>query len=53
MTYYNTCKICGANLDPGEKCDCNKNINVIGDEVRERERGLLKPAKASTSTVNY
>lgn len=21
-TYYNTCPICGANLDPGEKCTC-------------------------------
>lgn len=21
-TYYHTCKICGANLDPGELCDC-------------------------------
>ena len=22
--YYTTCTICGANLDPGEKCDCKK-----------------------------
>lgn len=21
-TYYSTCPICGANLDPGEKCTC-------------------------------
>lgn len=47
MAYYNTCVYCGANLDPGEKCDCNKI--TYGDEVRER--GLLKPAKVST--VNY
>lgn len=20
--YYNKCEICGANLDPGERCDC-------------------------------
>ncbi len=20
--YYHTCPECGANLDPGEKCDC-------------------------------
>lgn len=49
MAYYNTCKICGANLAPGEKCECSKKINTIGDEVRER--GLLKPVKVST--VNY
>lgn len=22
MAYYTVCSICGANLDPGEKCDC-------------------------------
>jgi hypothetical protein len=22
MPYYWTCPNCGANLDPGEKCDC-------------------------------
>ncbi len=22
MAFYNTCPICGANLDPGELCDC-------------------------------
>ncbi len=22
MAYYDTCSNCGANLDPGEKCDC-------------------------------
>ncbi len=20
--YYHTCPVCGANLDPGERCDC-------------------------------
>lgn len=24
MPYYNTCSRCGANLDPGEKCDCQR-----------------------------
>lgn len=23
-TYYNTCPICGAHLDPGERCDCEQ-----------------------------
>lgn len=22
-TYYHTCEVCGANLDPGERCDCS------------------------------
>ena len=24
MNYW-TCPLCGANLDPGEKCDCRQN----------------------------
>lgn len=24
MSYYATCPNCGANLDPGEQCDCKK-----------------------------
>ncbi len=24
MSYYQPCKYCGANLDPGEECDCRK-----------------------------
>ncbi|MDO4301820.1 MAG: hypothetical protein Q4D26_10565 [Clostridia bacterium] len=27
MSYYNTCPCCGSNLDPGEKCDCEKKRN--------------------------
>ncbi len=25
MAYYRTCPSCGANLDPGEVCDCRTN----------------------------
>lgn len=25
MSYYHTCPDCGANLDPGERCDCTDN----------------------------
>lgn len=24
MSYYRICEVCGASLDPGEKCDCSK-----------------------------
>lgn len=43
-TYYWTCPKCGANLDPGESCDCehysavskeNKTISNIGEENHE------------------
>ncbi|MCD7824582.1 MAG: hypothetical protein LUH14_01220 [Clostridiaceae bacterium] len=26
MAYYNVCPKCGSNLDPGEKCDCEKEV---------------------------
>lgn len=32
MAYYHTCSYCGANLDPGEKCDCSKNNKNIKEE---------------------
>ncbi len=25
MAFYRTCPYCGANLDPGEHCDCRKS----------------------------
>lgn len=35
MAYYNVCPICGANLDPGERCTCQ-------EERREREKRRAK-----------
>ena len=34
-TYYRTCKYCGSNLDPGEKCDCQKERDQDGDQAKE------------------
>ena len=36
MAYYNTCELCGANLDPGEKCTC------VEDAKAEAERKEVK-----------
>ena len=33
-TYFTTCPICGANLDPGEKCTCTAEPKG-GDFVNE------------------
>lgn len=27
MSYYNVCARCGANLDPGEHCDCSAAVS--------------------------
>lgn len=29
---YRTCPDCGANLDPGEICDCKENAAPVGSE---------------------
>ena len=29
MTYYKTCSSCLANLDPGERCDCEREEEEI------------------------
>ena len=30
--YYHECELCGATLDPGEKCDCTKDEEQQADE---------------------
>lgn len=36
-TYYSTCPICGANLDPGEKCTCTAE-RKWGDTMNDTDR---------------
>lgn len=38
MAYYNVCKSCGCNLDPGEKCDCENEKK----EMEERYNKIIK-----------
>ena len=42
MAYYHKCDLCGANLDPGEKCTC---IEDAKREVRDKQ---VKKAVAVT-----
>ncbi len=44
-TYYHTCPHCGANLDPGERCDCQDN---------KPAKGIYKwPAKKKDDGLKY
>lgn len=40
MSYYHTCQHCGANLDPGERCDCGgsawDNTPLCGGDNAEK-----------------
>ena len=37
MQYYWTCPLCGANLDPGEKCECKEEEFSARSEIRDSE----------------
>ena len=36
--YYNTCELCGANLDPGERCDCTEHHISVMEQKRRKSR---------------
>ena len=38
MGYFYTCPVCGASLDPGERCSCQ-----AGDLPRRSERSIMRP----------
>lgn len=43
---YNPCPNCGANLDPGEVCDCEKKIsNLSTADMAEVTEKVSKPQK--------
>lgn len=37
-SYYHTCPLCGANLDPGEHCDCDESEHLPHDSNKSDER---------------
>lgn len=51
--FYDTCPDCGANLDPGETCDCKQQRVPIEsvtpasrEELREKASALIKTAES-------
>lgn len=47
-TYYWTCPYCGANLDPGESCDCREEKDKDADNyqlVRGGEKENVQSSK--------
>ena len=63
MAKYNTCDYCGANLDPGEKCDCKpEGMSPAGYEILTASKKLIKAPtlpsfpgqkKASLHSANF
>ena len=46
MAFYKTCDLCGANLDPGENCDCKerkeKEIKRMEGMFRTEKNGQMQ-----------
>lgn len=40
MSYYRTCPRCGANLDPGEVCDCWNEEKALASASNADEGGV-------------
>lgn len=52
LMYYHTCPHCGANLDPGERCDCLSRIRGKSPKWNSmdgvRARGYKRSGRART-----
>lgn len=46
-TYYHTCPYCGAHLDPGERCDCQKRL---ADTLTDGKAKSRPPCPAARHT---
>lgn len=53
MSYYRTCPHCGANLDPGEICDCIASLSPEGKAVVDGKiHELLEKQKTTRGADN-
>lgn len=56
MSYFWTCEYCGANLDPGERCDC---IESVYRKYHRHNKGLkqfteeIRNGRDNAETENY
>lgn len=42
MSYFRICSICGANLDPGEQCDCRERAESEPRTNKEKAATVLE-----------
>lgn len=42
MTYFKTCPLCGASLDPGETCDCTSEEEERKTRIEDYIRQVVK-----------
>ena len=52
MAFYKKCPDCGANLDPGEKCDCSNNNDSFCVETDQRNAIQRNPTQRNRKQKN-
>ena len=52
MSYYRTCPICGANLDPGEICDCQDKKEAAQGATNTQD-GMVEQVLTDTVSASY
>lgn len=51
MAYFKTCPDCGAHLDPGERCGCNKEAPRLLQQSGAQDGQKRKPANGSIANL--
>lgn len=51
MSYYRTCPHCGANLDPGEVCDCRDKERAAQGAANTKDGGVEQIDKAVSASI--
>lgn len=51
MSYYKTCPHCGANLDPGEVCDCREKEKPPAGAANTDEGGVEHVDHAVSASI--
>jgi hypothetical protein len=56
MAYYDVCALCGAYLDPGERCDCKEEhmVHRASDEIEDliAEIIMQNPRLSTNGIIN-
>lgn len=50
MAYFYSCPKCGCNLDPGEKCDCERETHYYERKKKKLEELLSKHTNTDEKT---